>query len=82
MNSAQICAFQCAKIKRCFEIVFNHLTIFGLKNVKFNFFKKISVLSVVQSPWESQNLLTQVTMLLDIFSYILLHFSVNGKRIE
>ena len=48
-----------------------------------SFFKQISVLSVVQSPWESQNLLTQVTMLLDIFfSFILLHFSVNGKKIE
>ena len=47
LNFVQICAFQSAKIKRCFEIIFYHFTIFGFKNVKIIFFKKISVLSVV-----------------------------------
>ena len=48
MNFAQICDFQSARIKRCFEIIFYHFTILGFKNVKKNiFFKKIGVLSVV-----------------------------------
>ena len=34
MNFAQICAFQSAKIKRCFEIIFYYFTILGFKNVK------------------------------------------------
>ena len=36
MNFAQICAFQCAKIKRCFEIIISRLTIFSFKIVKIN----------------------------------------------
>ena len=48
MNFAQICAFQSAKIKWCFEIIFYHFTIFGFKMKKKKyFFKKIGVLSVV-----------------------------------
>ena len=31
---AQIYAFQSAKIKRCFEIIFYYFTILGFKNVK------------------------------------------------
>ena len=40
---AQICAFQWIKFTWCFGKVFYHFTIFGLKNAKINFFKKMRV---------------------------------------
>ena len=39
--SAQLCAFQWTKVKRCVGRVFYHFTIFGFKNAKINFSKKI-----------------------------------------
>ena len=47
MNFSQKSAFQSAKLKRCFEIIFYHFTIFGFKNVQKFVSKKISVSSVV-----------------------------------
>ena len=44
---AQVCVLLWTKVKRCFESVFYHFTIFGFKNAKINFLKKISVLSAV-----------------------------------
>ena len=42
-NFAQICAFQWTTVKWCFGRVFFHFTIFGFKNAKINFLKKIRV---------------------------------------
>ena len=41
---AQICAFQLNKVKWCFEKVFYQFSIFGFKNAKSKFLKKIRVL--------------------------------------
>ena len=47
LSFAQICAFQWTKAKWCFGRVLFHFTIFGLKNAKNKFLKKIRVLSAV-----------------------------------
>ena len=47
MIFSQVCALSWTKVKQCFGRVFYHFTIFGFKNAKLNFLKKISVLSAV-----------------------------------
>ena len=44
---AIICAFQRTKVKRCFEIVFFHFTVFRLINAKIDVLMKIRVAGVV-----------------------------------
>ena len=47
MNFSQICAFEWTYVKWCFGRVFYLFTIFGHKNAKIIFLKKIRVLSAV-----------------------------------